>query len=147
MPNECWRRTHCWRCWRSGRCRAGCPRKLLRCSGAIISHEKTVKEAGLCDQAEINVQGEDEAKAQKEQADKVDIHSAARLGNAAEVKSVLAFYPDRVNVKRAVRVPCAPRGAVTSYLQFAFGLGRTLASTGCIDQFHHVLMLESFGVA
>ena len=30
----------------------------LEFSGAIISHEKTLKEAGLCDQAAINVQGE-----------------------------------------------------------------------------------------
>merc|ERR1712195_184263 len=35
----------------------------LEFSGAIISHHKTPKEAGLCDQAEISVQGEDEAKA------------------------------------------------------------------------------------
>merc|ERR1712166_395926 len=41
----------------------------LEFSGAIISHHKTMKEAGLCDQAEISVQGEDEAK--QEQADKV----------------------------------------------------------------------------
>ena len=32
-------------------------------SGAFISHEKTLKEAGLCDQAEISVQGEAKAKA------------------------------------------------------------------------------------
>ena len=42
----------------------------LEFSGAIISHHKTLEEAGLCDQAEINVQGEDEAKAKlKERAD------------------------------------------------------------------------------
>jgi hypothetical protein len=85
----------------------------LEFSGAIISHEKTLKEAGLCDQAEINVQGEEKAKL-KEQANKVDIHSAARQGNAAEVKSMLAFYPDRVNLKDQVRVPSAPRAAVDS---------------------------------
>jgi len=32
-------------------------------SGAFISHEKTLKEAGLCDQAEISVHGEAKAKA------------------------------------------------------------------------------------
>ena len=78
-------------------------------SGAIISHEKTLKEAGLCDQAEINVQGEDEAKAKlKEQADKVDIHNAAQQGKADEVQLVLAFHPDRVNAKTKVIVPCIP---------------------------------------
>ena len=76
--------------------------KLVFC-GAIISHEKTLKEAGLCDQADINVQGEDEAKAKKEQADKVDIHEAAQEGKADEVKLVLDFYPDRVNAKDTVR--------------------------------------------
>ena len=41
-------------------------------SGAIISHHKRLKEAYLCDQAEISVQGEDEvnSKAKKEQTDK-----------------------------------------------------------------------------
>merc|ERR1711957_112425 len=34
----------------------------LEFSGAIISHHKTLKEAGLCDQAKISLQGEDEAK-------------------------------------------------------------------------------------
>merc|ERR1712166_71669 len=47
----------------------------LEFSDAIISHHKKLKEAGLCDQAIISVQGEDEAK--KEQADKVNIHSSA----------------------------------------------------------------------
>merc|ERR1712166_1052034 len=50
----------------------------LEFSDAIISHHKTPKEAGLCDQAEISVQGEDEAKAKKERADKVNIHDAAK---------------------------------------------------------------------
>merc|ERR1711935_537599 len=54
----------------------------LEFSGAIISHHKTLKEAGLCDQAIISVQGEDEAKATKEQADKVNIHEAAKEGKA-----------------------------------------------------------------
>ena len=35
----------------------------LEFSGAIISHEKTLKEAGLCDQAEIHFQGEAKANA------------------------------------------------------------------------------------
>merc|ERR1712086_426992 len=69
----------------------------LEFSGAIISHEKTLKEAGLCDQAEISVQGE--AKAKKELADKVNIHEAAQKGNSDEVKLVLDFYPDRVNAE------------------------------------------------
>merc|ERR1712160_72810 len=69
----------------------------LEFSGAVISHHKTPKEAGLCDQAEISVQGEDEAKAKKELADKVNIHEAAMEGKAAEVQLVLDFYPDRVN--------------------------------------------------
>ena len=38
----------------------------LEFSGAIISHHKTLKEAGLCDRAKISVQ--DETKAKKEQA-------------------------------------------------------------------------------
>merc|ERR1712160_153842 len=67
----------------------------LEFSGAVISHHKTLKEAGLCDQAEISVQGEDEAKAKakKEQADKVDIHDAAKDGKATEVQLVADFYP------------------------------------------------------
>merc|ERR1712166_1028427 len=75
----------------------------LEFSDAIISHHKTLKEAGLCDQAEISVQGEDEAKAKKEQADKVDIHDAAKEGKADEVKLVLDFHPDRVNAKNKQR--------------------------------------------
>ena len=81
-------------------------------SDAIISHEKTLKEAGLCDQAEIRVQGEDEAKkAQteqvakaklKEQAAKVDIHEAAKGGKADEVQLVSAFYPERVHARDSV---------------------------------------------
>ena len=86
----------------------------LEFSGAIISHEKTLQEAGLCDQAEINVQGEDEAKAKKEQADKVDIHNAVYEGKADEVQLVLAIYPDRVNAKDQVTVPDAPRAAADS---------------------------------
>merc|ERR1712086_602820 len=63
----------------------------LEFSGATISHHTTLKEAGLCDQAEIRVQGEDEAKKEqadkdeaklKEQADKVNIHDAVRDGKA-----------------------------------------------------------------
>merc|ERR1711957_1037023 len=69
----------------------------LEFSDAIISHEKTLKEAGLCDQAEISVQGEDDAKAKKEQVGKINIHDAAKQGKAAEVQLVLDFYPDRVN--------------------------------------------------
>ena len=61
----------------------------------MISHHKTLKEAGLCDQAEINVQGEDEdnaeAKAKQEQADKVDIHNAAQQGKIADVQLVLGL--------------------------------------------------------
>merc|ERR1711935_686804 len=34
----------------------------LEFSGVVISHHKTLKEAGLCDQAVISVQGKDEAK-------------------------------------------------------------------------------------
>merc|ERR1712166_1207710 len=72
----------------------------IQFSGAIISHHKTLKEAGLCDQAIISVQGEDEAKAKlKEQADKVDIHDAAKQGKADEVQLVLDICPDRVNAK------------------------------------------------
>merc|ERR1712028_188880 len=37
--------------------------------------------------------------AEKEQADKVDIHAAVEQGKADEVQLVLAFYPDRVNAK------------------------------------------------
>merc|ERR1712166_616349 len=67
----------------------------LEFSVAIISHEKTLKEAGLCDQAKINVQGEDKAKAKvklNEQADKVDIHDAAKAGKADDVQLVLDIY-------------------------------------------------------
>merc|ERR1712166_1180848 len=71
----------------------------LEFSDAIISHHKTPKEAGLCDQAEISVQGEDEAKAKKEQAANVDIQIVAKQGRAAEVQLVADFYPDRVNAK------------------------------------------------
>merc|ERR1712166_800812 len=69
----------------------------LEFSDALISYHKTLKEAGLCDLAEISVQGEDEVK--KEQADKVNIHDAAGQGKADEVKLVLDIYPDRVNAK------------------------------------------------
>merc|ERR1712086_766823 len=71
----------------------------LEFSGAVISRHKTLKEAGLCGQAEISVQGEDEAKVKKEQADKVNIHDATKEGKAAEVQLVLDIYPDRVNAK------------------------------------------------
>merc|ERR1712086_105064 len=71
----------------------------LEFAGAIILHHKTLKEAGLCDQAIISVQGEEKAKVKKEQADKVNIHRAAGEGEAAEVQLVLDFYPDRVNAK------------------------------------------------
>merc|ERR1711935_952604 len=56
----------------------------LEFSGAIISHHKTLKEAGLCDQAEISVQ--DAEKAELRKADKVNIHAAVRDGKADEVK-------------------------------------------------------------
>merc|ERR1712086_67804 len=55
----------------------------LEFSGTTISHNKTLKEAGLCDQAEIRVQGEDEAK--KEQADNVIIHDAAKEGKYVQL--------------------------------------------------------------
>merc|ERR1711935_534130 len=72
----------------------------LEFSGAIIAHHNALKEAGLCDQAEISVQGEDEAKAKlKEQADKVDIHDAAKKGKTDDIQLVVDFYPDRVNAK------------------------------------------------
>merc|ERR1712086_13419 len=67
----------------------------LEFSGAIISHHKTLKEAGLCDQAEISVQGEEKAK----QAGKINIHDAAEQGKADEVQLVLDSYPDQVNAK------------------------------------------------
>ena len=74
----------------------------LEFSGAIISHEKTLQEAGLCDKAIISVPGEDEAKAKKEQADKLLCHTqginySILRGRADEVQLVLAVYPDRVN--------------------------------------------------
>merc|ERR1712166_1019424 len=71
----------------------------LEFSGVTISHHKTLKEAGLCDQAEISVQGEEKAKL-KEQADKVRIHDAAEQGKATEVQLVVDIYPDRVNAKK-----------------------------------------------
>ena len=74
----------------------------LEFSGAIIPHDKTLKGAGLCDQAKNSVQGEDEAKAKR---DELDIHNAAKEGKADEVKLVLDFYPDRVNAKANVRQP------------------------------------------
>merc|ERR1711935_339335 len=52
----------------------------LEFSGAIISHHKTLKEAGLCDQAIISVQGEDEAKAKLKKLP--NIHDAAKQGKA-----------------------------------------------------------------
>ena len=61
--------------------------------------------------AEINVQGEAEAKAKGEKADKVYIHSAAEYGRADDIQSVLAFYPDWVNAKDQVTVPSEPRRA------------------------------------
>jgi hypothetical protein len=65
----------------------------LEFSDAIISHQKTLKEAGLCYQAKISVQGEDEAKAKakKEQAGKVDINNAAQQGKVADVQLVADF--------------------------------------------------------
>ena len=78
----------------------------LEFSGAIISHHKTQKEAGLCDQAQISVQGEDEAKAKlQKQADQIDIHDAAQHGNADDVKFVLDIYPDRVHAQDSVIAP------------------------------------------
>merc|ERR1711865_1267677 len=70
----------------------------LEFSDAIILHHKTLEEAGMCDQTEINVQGEDKAKLKK-QADRVNIYDAAKEGKAAEVQLVLDIYPDRVNAK------------------------------------------------
>ena len=97
----------------------------LEFSGAIISHHKTLKEAGLCDQAEISVQGVDEAKAKrKERADKVDIHDAAKQGKADEVKLV-------VNAKDLVTVPGAPLAAlVQGGNSNGFQPGRREAPTG-----------------
>ena len=88
----------------------------LEFSEAIILHHKTLKEAGLCDQAKISVQGEDEAKAKQEQAGKVDILDAAEQGKADEVQLVLAIYPDRVNAKDGVTVPAVPLAAADSVL-------------------------------
>ena len=77
----------------------------LEFSGAIISRDKTLGEAGLCDQAKISVQGENEAKATTEQADKVNIHNgnAAYEGKADEVRLMLDFYPDHVDATGRVR--------------------------------------------
>ena len=78
----------------------------LEFSGAIVGHDKTLKQAGLLDRSEISVQGEDDAQAKTEQAAKGDIHKAA--GSTVgfdEVLLVLAFYPERVDVKGRVRSP------------------------------------------
>ena len=101
----------------------------LEFSDAIISHHKTPKEAGLCDQAEISVQGEDEAKAKKEQADKVNIHDAAKEGKAAEVQLVLDFYPDRVNAKNTVRQSLARLSLLLTVCGWMDSMGRPLCTT------------------
>ena len=87
----------------------------LEFSGAIISHHKTLKEAGLCDKAEISVQGEDEPRAKNDGAGRQGEHPiynyAARGGKAADVQLVLDFYPDRVNTKDRVIIVGAPLAA------------------------------------
>ena len=96
----------------------------LEFSDAIISHHKTLKEAGLCDQAEISVQGE--AKAKKELADKVNIHEAAQKGNSDEVKLVLDFYPDRVNADNYVRQSLAHPSLLLKVCCWMDSMGRPL---------------------
>ena len=59
----------------------------------------------------MGVCASDEEKA-REQADKVDIHNAAKKGKADDVQLVLAVYPDRVNAKDRVIVPDAPLAAM-----------------------------------
>jgi len=78
----------------------------LEFAGAIISHEKTVKGSGFCDQAEIRVHGEDEANAKWEMVKGLNcpngLHDAVKEGNANEVKLALTFYPERVNMRNEV---------------------------------------------
>ena len=68
-----------------------------------------------------------EAKAKKEQADKVNIHDAALQGKANEI------YPGRVNVKNWVTVPRAPLAAADSVRDCGWvdsvGTCRTLCTT------------------
>ena len=59
----------------------------------------------------MGVCASDEEKA-REQADKVDIHNAAKWGRADDVQLVLAVYPDRVNAKDHVIVHDAPLAAM-----------------------------------
>jgi len=80
----------------------------LEFAGAIISHEKTVKGSGFCDQAEIRVHGEDEANAKWEMVKSLNcpngLHDAVKEGNANEVKLALTFYPERVNMRNEVEL-------------------------------------------
>ena len=85
----------------------------LEFSVAIISHDRTLKEAGLCDQAKISVL-EDEAK--RKLNDLPNIRSAAKGGKFDEVQLVLDYYPNRVHAKDQVIAPGAHLIAADSVL-------------------------------
>ena len=57
---------------------------------AVMAHDHTMKQAGICDQAQFIVLGEDAVKAH---AQDVDIMEAAKQGNIGEVQLVVALAP------------------------------------------------------
>merc|ERR1711865_141044 len=61
---------------------------------AIIAHHNTMHEAGLCDQAEFLVLGEDEARVQLMEAEGVTIHKAAEQGYIKIVRTLLLLAPE-----------------------------------------------------
>ena len=74
---------------------------------AIIAHHNTMHEAGLCDQAEFLVLGEDEARAQLMEAEGVTIHKAAAQGYVKIVRTLLLLAPESATAQNEVTARCA----------------------------------------
>ena len=78
---------------------AAAPLLQMEFAKAIIAHEHTMKQAGICDQTLFNVLGYGEARAQ---AQVVDIWLAAKEGNVLyveDVQLVCVFASERVNAE------------------------------------------------
>jgi len=67
---------------------------------SVVEHRKTLKQAGLYNQAEFCVLGEDEARTEcKKLADQVNIFEATWNGKLDEVQLVCSCAPEKVNLK------------------------------------------------
>ena len=88
-----------------GLCRGAAAWLRMKVGAEIVSHDKTLTQAGLCDQANFRVLNEGEAIVKERQAAQVDIFEAAADGNVEKVKFALAFAPERVNTTLSVTIP------------------------------------------